>query len=211
MARSARVSRPQPTELPPYQPSAHQLTPGAQRSLYALKETHSLRKLKAHVSAANGSVTETAGEINDLLVQAEGQQRRRRARCEKEGLEMEEDERDENFLKRKQDIEAMTDEMEASTRKLIDVDMRAIAMEDVLKELDSNASTGGAPRAGRQPSHRMVGRRRNEEDQQEDVSDEYMESLNEEDHQQGAGPVESFQKGLRTRRIGYERQSQREK
>lgn len=207
MTRPSRTSGSIAVKLPPYQPLAHTLTPAAQRSLQALRETHSLRKLKSHIAAANGAVTEMAGAINDRLIQGEAQMRRRRARREKEGLGVEEDEQEERFREMKKEVEEMTGEMEASTRKLIDSETRTIGMEDVLKELGNNTVTGGAASrsrpqgAQRRPRKRVNG-------SEEDLSDEYMD---EEDEERNSGPLRSFRRGLRKRRREYEKKSQRQK
>lgn len=211
MARPSRASGGAVAELPPYQPPTHPLTPAAQRSLQALRETHSLRKLKAHIAAANGAVTEMAGAINDQLIQGEAQMRRRRARREKEGLGMEEDEHEEKLQEMRREVEEMTGEMEASTRKLIDIETRVFGMEEVLKELAHNAIAGGAASSGRPQAPQGRRRRRVNDGSDENLSDEYMEASDEEGEGNYAGALQSFRRGLRKRKTDYENQSQRQK
>ncbi|KAI9829277.1 MAG: hypothetical protein M1826_005741 [Phylliscum demangeonii] len=149
MARSARPSRAHAVELPAYQPLAHPLTDEARDALDALLERHSQRKLKQHIAAANGAVTETAGDINDRLVHSEALLRRQRARRERDrdrdrdrernrdrdaddaddALPAEATQEEERFDALKTEIEEVTAEMEAATRMLIDVEVRTTGVQ----------------------------------------------------------------------------------
>ncbi|KAI9782879.1 MAG: hypothetical protein M1816_001660 [Peltula sp. TS41687] len=218
MARPSRTSGGTAVEMPTYQPPAHPLTPVAQRSLQSLRETHSLRKLKTHITTASGAVTEMAGAINDRLLQSEAPMRRRRARREREGLVgMEDgDEQEQRVQEMKREVEEMTGDMEASTRKLIDIETRTIGMDEVLKELGTNVIAGGGaasrPDRPTQQAPQRRPRRRVGDGGGIDISeDDDDDDVNEEDDDQNSGPMQSFRRGLRKRKTEYENQPQRQK
>lgn len=215
--------------MPAYEPLEQPLTTSAQSALRTLHDTHSLRKLKAHLLSANGAVTEMAGEINDRLMLKQNTQQKRHARLEREGIilaERDKDEQDVQCEELKEEVENLTAEMEGSTRKLIDVEARTVSIEDALRELASNAvAHGGAlpwPSMTRaqvsQGGHRR--RRRglvvNNDDDEDDDSDQEAEIQDGEDQGQAtstqdAGLVRSFQKDMQTRQQWHDARPKRQK
>lgn len=211
MARASRVSRGPGSggvELPPYQTPTHALTASAQRSLQNLSTVHPLRKVRAHVAAANGAITEMAGEINDRLVQGEGHLQRRRARLlprktggvaaaaagadddEEADVDADTAALEEKVARMKDEVVRLTAQMEASTRSLIDVDARAVAMEDVLRELANS-------------------RHHHHHHHPPPASQASLDAENSQVLR--PGPAQRFRNDLSQRRTEFEKQSQRQK
>ncbi len=212
--------------MPAYEPLEHPLTTSAQSSLRSLHQTHSLRKLKAHLLGANGAVTEMAGEINDRLRLRQHQQRKRHARREKEGMDGSPRDKDEQDLKDdelKEQVDSLTLEMEASTRKLIDVEMKAVAMEDALQEMAGNAVALGGPvpwparttnqQGADRRRRRMVAVDSDEDDDGADADAALQDGADDEQaaSNQDAGLVRVFQKDLRTRKERHDARPKRQK
>lgn len=231
MARVARSAHATETARPAYEPLEHALTPKAQLALRNLQETYSLRKLQGHVIAANGAVTETAGEINDRLMAQQEYLRKRRVKRDKQGggggteteLDREKEKEDEKKCDElKEQVESMTGELEASTRKLIDIETQTMNIDETLKDLANSSVTrgGGAmswPGVSSSSNQGSRGRRarrivnggEDEDDSSEmdvDVPAKEVEQVNEH-----PGLVRPFQKELQTKKDRYEGLSKRQR
>ncbi len=231
MPRLSRPSRAQPQDAstPVYEPVSHPLTPSAQHALRTLSQTHSLSKLQAHIQAANGAITDMAGDINDRLMAKEDFMRRRRARiarlADDDQPDDEPDEQEKQFQGLRDEVQSMTAEMEASTRKLVDVETQTRDMEDALRELaDDEIVRGAAPRWGNsntQPTRRRRRRaaRADGEDggvRDEDDEDEEMLSHAEEGEgvgqdDQEAGLMRVFQKNVQSKKERFDALPKRQK
>ena len=232
VARAVRAAQNVETVMPTYQPLEQPLTMSAQHALQSLHAAHSLRKLKAHMLTANGAVTETAGEINDCLIRRQDAQRRRHVRLQKQGAPTpsQNDRKDEFDIRSEElqgQIEDMTTQMEASTRKLIDLEMHTGAFEDAVKEIATSPVAVGGPlpwstSAGQRNGRAAAagGRRRrnmvadsddDEEERGAGDSDDDVEPGNEQQNQQVAGLARLFQRDVQARKDGYEARPKRQK
>ncbi|KAI9882793.1 MAG: hypothetical protein M1823_005456 [Watsoniomyces obsoletus] len=219
LSRPSRAAQPQDTSPLIYEPVSHPLTPSAQHALRNLAQTHSLSKLQAHIQAANGAITEMAGEINDRLIHKEEFVRRRRQR----GAGA--DEHDTQLEGLREVVRGMTAEMEVSTRKLVDVETQTRDIEDALRELGNDeVMRGAAPRWGGNATQQATRRRRRRggarRDNTEDGGivdsdadeDEEMLSLEEtEEQEQDAGLMKIFKKNVHGKKERFDALPKRQK
>ena len=220
--------------MPTYQPLEQPLTMSAQHALQGLHAAHSLRKLKAHMLAANGAVTETAGEINDCLIRRQDAQRRRHARLRKQGAPpaSQNDRKDEFDVRCEElqgQIEDMTTQMEASTRRLVDLEMHTGAFEDAVKEIARNPVAVGGPlpwstltgqqhgrvaaAGGRRGRNMVVDSDGDDDDDETGAgnSEGDVEPDEQQQHQQVAGLARVFKRDVQARKDGYEARPKRQK
>ncbi|KAI9844626.1 MAG: hypothetical protein M1837_005478 [Sclerophora amabilis] len=231
----ARNARPSTTVLPTYQPLLHPLTPVSARSLESLQQAHSLNKLRFHISTANNTVTNMAGEVNDRLFRKQDLLRRRRARRAREVVLSQDDNVDDDaddaddFGGMRETVEKMTEEMEDRTRRLIDTEAKVEGLQDVLKEVKNNVDRDLVNTLGTQQGLRSQqasqGRRRqrrrqgnlgdSEEEEEEDEDDESdgdpESGNNRRENAENVGPFRRLQTELQDRTDKYDRQSMRNK
>ena len=151
-------SRRAPAALPPYEQQVAELNATAKRSVQALTNNASLRRLNAHLQHAQNALCDTAGGINDALGDAwaryEKGLRKKRERGEDEA---ENDEEDREARRRVEELEKRvkeaTEKMEESMRQVVDMEVRTEALVNVLKKI-------GEEDEGPQSQRRNIGTRR---------------------------------------------------
>ncbi|KAI9800949.1 MAG: hypothetical protein M1833_003086 [Piccolia ochrophora] len=201
--------------LPQYQPILNPLAPTAQNILDSLVRTHSSQKLKQHLAAACLSVTEAAGDINDRLTMKEARALTERLRRRRDPQSSPDDESERALEELRGKVNELTEEMEASTRSIIDVQAKLASSERVLKGVQQAAGSGALgpidPPASQQ-------RRRNlragvdDEDLDEEMSDDFLETPEGErdpTSENATGPVAFLRKGLQSQSEIYQAQSMR--
>ena len=225
---AGRAATAPPRGLPPYQTSAHPLTPAAQRSLHALPQKHNLKRLREHMAAASTSIPELASEVTDRLVQKADFHRRQREKRAKQGLEDDGAEGDEKLNDMRSQVGQLTDELEAKMRALIDVEDKVIGMEEVLAKLGADVAAAPGSTQSTQASQGRRGRRaraggdENDEGEDDDVDmdtsymnasyAETQDGHTTENHDgERVGPVHRWQRELQERRQRYAVQSMRNK
>ena len=209
------------TELPAYEPLSHALTPSAQHALNQLRDRHSLGKLKMHISAANGAMTEMAGDINDRLTIKQAlveriRQRRRAGRLLPVTVdELEPDENEKRLEGLRSQVLAMTANMELSTRTLIDVQMHTAALEESLRALTEHPVGQGRPPMWSSTTAQESSRRRRApvdlseiDDEDEQLSSTTAAAA---DPPDDAGLARLFRKDLQMKMSRFDGQTKRQK
>lgn len=130
--------------LPRYQPPSNPLSADAQRALHELPRTHRLDGLKKHLQQATSLLTDVAGDVNDRYQKKfEAQQKRNARRQGNKEAAAGEDRDGEHALEELRGIvEGMTDNLEASMRKMIDAKAAVETIEVVLQDLSENVASG---------------------------------------------------------------------
>ncbi|KAJ9293930.1 hypothetical protein DTO271G3_7306 [Paecilomyces variotii] len=175
--------------MPEYQPLSAPLNPTGQRALAALLQSQSFRHLKTHLKHASLKLTDTAGEANDRLTEAQQrfqrrqQQRRREAQAAREGQEdanqEDDDEEAQELAQKEEKVKEVTVQLEEKMRAVVDAEVKLEALTNVLGDLAREAEAAEAANAIRTRT-RTGGRRRNvdemdgddEEDQDYEASPE---------------------------------------
>lgn len=135
--------------LPTYEPPSHPLTPAAQETL---RRTHDLNRLNRHLDIANTTLTDVAGEVNDRYWHRADNERKRKARCEQQQLEddQEEAERQRDLERMEEEVDAMTARLEESVRKVIDTKAAVEGVGTALVEVATNLAQGNGAVAATQ-------------------------------------------------------------
>lgn len=165
-----------PLTLPPYEPSIAPLNPEARIALAALPRSPILRHLKTHIEHVSGGLTDCAGEINDRLTDAKSRyekqsQKRRELRNKTADGDEDREDNDDNYndnneddeeemrqvAKLEEDARRMTGRMEEKMRRVVDADVKADALMEILQQLGRPADEGGQAKG--QKGARMNNRR----------------------------------------------------
>lgn len=137
-------SRRAPATLPPYEHQVAELNATAKRSVQALINNLSVRRLNAHLEHAQQALVDTAGGINDALGDAwgryeKGVRKRREGRRGSVGDVEEGDGEDEEARRRVEELERrvkeVTEKMEERMRQVVDMRVRTETLVDVLRKI----------------------------------------------------------------------------
>ena len=141
---TSRQSR-APTQLPVYQPPANPLSEKGQRDLDNLQRSHNLNGLKRHLENASVSLQNNAADVNDRYYNKNIIHQRRKARKAQQDFENEdEDGEGEKIIEEMRDqVDKLTEKMEAGIRQIIDAQAAVEATENALKEVHYNVVAGG--------------------------------------------------------------------
>ena len=134
-----------PSSLPPYQAPSNPLNQDAQRALHDLPKTHRLDSLVSHLSNANESLAQVAGDVNYRYLKKSITHQKRKAK--RQGNDEGEEDNDEALEGMKSTVEEMTTWLEEGIRKIIDAKAAVENIQGALKELHTNvvSSQGAAP------------------------------------------------------------------
>ncbi|KAI4158668.1 MAG: hypothetical protein LQ342_007247 [Letrouitia transgressa] len=184
---TAAISR-SSTALPPYQPLGHPLNPAALHALHTLPQTHSLRSLKERIQTATNHLTEITGDLNDLHTSRAAAHARQAAR-KKADADWDGGEAERRLDDAWQQVESMTNQMEESTRHVIDAAAKVEGMEKALRDLDTDANAAAATQGSlgnslpsRSQRSRRLGKTQLEEDEDDD------EDFDDDEHTPALGP-----------------------
>ncbi|EFE44684.1 chromosomal organization and DNA repair protein Mms21, putative [Trichophyton verrucosum HKI 0517] len=190
-----------PLELPPYEPQIAPLTANAKRKVDTVIKSFHTRHLKIHLSHATGALSDSVGDTNDRLTEAKGRleklKRRRREREERRQREAGEEKDNEpgdrndssaerqreaeNFAQREEKlaqfellVKNTTERLEGSMRSLIDTEVQADKMLDLLSTIVAQNSEEGPTKP--HPRARRARRYRDEEDSDADDDEQGEEA-----------------------------------
>ncbi|GAD97549.1 chromosomal organization and DNA repair protein Mms21 [Paecilomyces variotii No. 5] len=194
-AQSSRV----PT-MPEYQPLSAPLNPKGQRALAALLQSQSFRHLNGHLQHASEKLTDTAGEVNDRLTEAQRgyqrrQQRKMEARAAREDQddtnpdqEEEEDEEAQKLAEKEEKVKEITARLEEKMREVVDAEVKLEGLTNVLGDLAREAEAAEAANAIRTRTRRGARRRNPDEMDEDDEDDEDYEASPERETGEGDKP-----------------------
>ncbi|KAL9608252.1 MAG: hypothetical protein Q9167_006904 [Letrouitia subvulpina] len=194
-ASTATTSRSSIT-LPPYQPLGHPLNPSALHALHTLPQTHSLRSLKARFQTATNHLTEITGDLNDLHTSRAAAHARQAVR-KKADVDWDSGEAERRLDNAWQEVESLTNQMEESTRHVIDAGAKVEGMEKALRDLDTDANAAAATQGslGNSIPSRTQRSSRPGQTQLEDEEDDYNDNDNERE-QLPVPPTETLKRKL---------------
>ncbi|EZF31796.1 hypothetical protein H109_07186 [Trichophyton interdigitale MR816] len=183
-----------PLELPPYEPQIAPLTANAKRKVDTVIKSFHTRHLKIHLSHATGALSDSVGDTNDRLTEAKGRleklRRRRREREERRQREAGEEkdnelgdgndssaerqreaekfaQREEKLAQFEQLVKNTTERLEGGMRSLVDTEVQADKMLDLL----SNILAQNSAEVPTKPQARARRARRNQ-DEEDSVADD---------------------------------------
>ncbi|KAF2202824.1 hypothetical protein GQ43DRAFT_351959, partial [Delitschia confertaspora ATCC 74209] len=198
-------------QLPPYEKPAHPLNQKAQSQLNSTYHhmTNRSRVLKEKHIMIGTLIAETAGKLNEDLIEREHQVKRRRIRLAKQGLEPQDDDPEEQaFEQFKEEVNEMTKNLEKGMRDVIDGEINVDRTEEALRWLKENASAHAAREYETQMSqHQTQTQQRRRRNQGEDeVEDEGSSPGPTPLGAEGialTGPIELFQNRLKDQKEQY--------
>ncbi|KAL1861232.1 hypothetical protein Plec18170_001747 [Paecilomyces lecythidis] len=185
---SQRAQSSRAPSMPEYQPLSAPLNPKGQRALAALLQSQSFRHLKAHLRHASEKLTDTAGETNDRLTEAQQrfqrrQQRKREARAAREGQDDAdpdqdegEDEEAQKLAEKEEKVKEITARLEEKMREVVDAEVKLEGLTNVLGDLAREAEAAETANAIRTRTRRGARRRNPDEMDDDEEEDEDYEA-----------------------------------
>ncbi|KAL1882519.1 hypothetical protein Plec18167_002935 [Paecilomyces lecythidis] len=185
---SQRAQSSRAPAMPEYQPLSAPLNPKGQRALAALLQSQSFRHLKGHLRHASEKLTDTAGETNDRLTEAQQrfqrrQQRKREARAAREGQDDAdpdqdegEDEEAQKLAEKEEKVKEITARLEEKMREVVDAEVKLEGLTNVLGDLAREAEAAETANAIRTRTRRGARRRNPDEMDDDEEEDEDYEA-----------------------------------
>ena len=166
--------------LPEYQPPEAPLTAESQRQLANLRQSHQFRDLQKHLQQAIDKLRESAGDMNERLIDAriryEKLREQRRNAGEEEDNDDEELDNEEyqRLAETERKVDAVTGRMEEKVRQAIDSENRLRGLTDAMSSIERDegeayATTMGMRRTRAQQRQRQ---RRDQDGENEDGDNE---------------------------------------
>lgn len=146
-------------EMPEYQSSEAPLTAEAHRQLTTLQNSTDLRHLKTHLQHATEKLTDTAGDVNERLLDARLRYEKRRQRQRDAGEDVPGDEDSDELAQlaeRERKVEEVTGQMEVKMRQMIDSEARLQNLLDTMAKMEREEGEAqtAALRANQERGHR---------------------------------------------------------
>lgn len=167
-------------ELPEYEPPEAPLTAESHRKIAALLHSRHLRHLQTHLQHATEKLTDTAGDVNERLVDARVRYERTKQRRRDTSDGAEEDQESDGEEHRKLDeqehrVQAVTGRLEEKMRQMIDSEARLQSMLDSVASIEREEAEAQVAALGvrqTRAQQRRQQRANRDEDDEEDGDDE---------------------------------------
>lgn len=170
-------------EMPEYEPPEAPLTAETQRQLASLLNSPHLRHLKTHLRHATEKLTDTAGDVNERLIDARVRLEKTRQQRRDVGEDVPEDQEDQDseevqqLAERERKVEDVTARMEEKMRQVIDSETRLQRLLEAMTNIEREEGEAQAAALGSRQTRRQRRRqRRDSQDGEEDGDDERDET-----------------------------------
>lgn len=174
--------------MPEYQPPEEPLTAESQRQLAHLRQSHQLRDLQKHMQQAVDKLRESAGDMNERLIDARVRYEKLKDR-QRIGEDEDDDGEDlaneeyQRLAETERKVDAVTGRMEEKVRQVIDSEARLQGLTEALSNIEREESEAQAAALGnrqtraqqrqRQRQQRRGGNDEDEEDGDNDNDEDY--------------------------------------
>lgn len=183
-ARSQATNRTiQVPELPEYEPPEAPLTAESLRKISTLLNSQHIRHLKTHLQNASEKLTDTAGDVNERMVDARVRYERKRQRqrdAAEDGEDQEPDSEERQQLdEREHKVQDVTGRLEEKMRQMIDSEARLQSLLDSVNKIEREEGEAQVAALGARQTRlqqRRQQRANREEEDEEDGDDERDET-----------------------------------
>ncbi|KAJ5595091.1 uncharacterized protein N7459_001299 [Penicillium hispanicum] len=164
-------------DLPEYQPPEAPLTADSQRQLANLRQSRQFRSLQLHLQQAVDKLRDSAGDMNERLIDArvryEKLKDRQRNGDEEDGDEQDaENEEYQRLAETERKVDAVTGRMEEKVRQMIDSETRLQGLAEAMSNIEKEEGEAQAAGLGtRQTRGQRQRQRRNRDGEDEDDGD----------------------------------------
>lgn len=170
-------------ELPDYQPPEAPLTAEGHRQLATLQNSAHLRHLKTHLQHATAKLTDTAGDVNERLLDARLRYEKQRQRQRDAGEDVPGDEDNDELqqlAERERKVEDVTGQMEVKMRQMIDSEARLQNLLEAMANMEREEGKAQAAALRASPARGQRRRTRqaslHDEENDDDERDERYEA-----------------------------------